>query len=889
MLRIALTIVAVACSVLPAEGDDWPTAAHDASRSGRTSDSPAPPFRIRWAKAWQYENIATTAQLIVAEGRGFIGTLGRDGSLAGRIHCVDVRDGSDLWTFDELKGGVAHSLTWSPAEGGTVYAATTAGEVVALEAATGQLRWKFVTPLGGFVVNPCVAEGLVLLGSRQGVFYALNESDGAVRWQRVVEAPICHTAAADKGVVYFLDESIRPHALEVATGQAVAGWQGEQLHGGSARFYWPVIAGDRLLLTVAPPHQYNWAETDAVLFEAPGVKSRKEGDRFAPLDAEKHQEEQQNVIAFLTERPHNQVMHCLDRNTGKQACLPSVFYTGGSGSECTPPVVTAEGEAIVEYRSWYSEWDSDSWVNPYSAIGKLDTNTGVVAPISPRLQANRVPWGHIWIIADESSAFTVAGDRLLVAHQGNFGGVDLRSGRTFAGVGKRDTWGGFPALSWSRQEWHGGPRSGLSVAGDTAYFVVGGRVIACEGHASGGKGSVEPIVVAEPSITPLPSLETTKKPPDRSALLRACEQLTARKPADRGALSDALRQALDREVEAIVKDQPLGPFVEWRGLSPTRSSMQSPAETLYALAIAAPHLSASRREQVAGYLRSAIERGDLTAEGAIPAGRPRNFQQVDQPDAERHRAPLLPWRRADAYTLSLLAPLVADLPLNRLAEDLRRLDRGRKLDRLRQPLTTSPRMEPTAQWAEAAAYSQHLTDLVGRVRLARQRGEDPDEGDLAQFEAVFAPFLEHYRQLARSCLEHIDAVPGGKEHASVGGQYRNLGGPYLGHIHEAAIVSLSDLCPEIALLLREHAPAETEGLRRWVFRNAQGCYLARWDTPVQEGEVAAPHSVTTQNYFHLLASLSEPDEPTRQILADAPVCRGDLHYIERLVFALEAP
>jgi hypothetical protein len=149
-------------------------------------------------------------------------------------------------------------------------------------------------------------------------------------------------------------------------------------------------------------------------------------------------------------------------------------------------------------------------------------------------------------------------------------------------------------------------------------------------------------------------------------------------------------------------------------------------------------------------------------------------------------------------------------------------------------------------------------------------------------------YLEHYRRVGRDCAKFIDAVPGDDQHPSAGGQFRNLGGPYVGKTHMAAIVYFTDLCPEAGRLVKHFAPEETAAIKAWMLRNAQGFYLARWDTPVQEGEVACPWYVTTQNYFHFFSDIEQSDFATHRLLADMPVCHADVYYIERLVRAIEA-
>jgi polyvinyl alcohol dehydrogenase (cytochrome) len=55
-----------------------------------------------------------------------------------------------------------------------------------------KLAWKFapdaaqISGLGGFFASPAVSNGVVYIGARNGYFYALNESTGAVVWKRFI-------------------------------------------------------------------------------------------------------------------------------------------------------------------------------------------------------------------------------------------------------------------------------------------------------------------------------------------------------------------------------------------------------------------------------------------------------------------------------------------------------------------------------------------------------------------------------------------------------------------------------------------------------------------------------------------------------------------------------
>ena len=67
---------------------------------------------------------------------------------------------------------------------GVVYAGAMNGTLVALDLATGKLRWKYSTggPLGIGESSPAVATGVVYVGDLDGVVHAVNATDGTRIW-----------------------------------------------------------------------------------------------------------------------------------------------------------------------------------------------------------------------------------------------------------------------------------------------------------------------------------------------------------------------------------------------------------------------------------------------------------------------------------------------------------------------------------------------------------------------------------------------------------------------------------------------------------------------------------------------------------------------------------
>ena len=167
------------------------------------------------------------------------------GSYDGKFYALDARTGATRWKFAtegerrfEAKGlhgfqpknqTIADPfdvfLSSPTVGGGAVYFGSGDGNVYALDAATGELRWKFTT---GDVVHasPAYADGVVFFGSWDSYFYAVDARTGAERWRfHGGEDPLVHnqvgfqsSPAVVNGVVYTGCRDSNLYAIDAATG-----------------------------------------------------------------------------------------------------------------------------------------------------------------------------------------------------------------------------------------------------------------------------------------------------------------------------------------------------------------------------------------------------------------------------------------------------------------------------------------------------------------------------------------------------------------------------------------------------------------------------------------------------------------------------------------------
>jgi outer membrane protein assembly factor BamB len=176
-------------------------------------------------RLWRFQSAA-------GQGAGvFLGAVLGDtvfsGSPAGRLHAIDAVRGREIWTTAVESDG--RTSVFPPVTDGdvvvagfTTFTAPNVGGVVAVEATTGQERWRFRFPVPAdrsLSVNsagdPVLFAGLAIASSGDGQVWALDVRTGAVRWT------LPRLAGPFHGIITAADRDFR--ALAVAGRRLVVG------------------------------------------------------------------------------------------------------------------------------------------------------------------------------------------------------------------------------------------------------------------------------------------------------------------------------------------------------------------------------------------------------------------------------------------------------------------------------------------------------------------------------------------------------------------------------------------------------------------------------------------------------------------------------------------
>jgi outer membrane protein assembly factor BamB len=311
------------------------------------------------------------------------------GVVSAQSESVPVRD--PAWTFQT--GGAIWS---SPAvQGNTVYFGSDDGYLYAVEAGTGQLKWKVKTS-DRVRVRPAIADGTVYFASDDGYLYALEAETGQEQWrldignaavQRLLPANdynwdyLASSPAVADGMIYIGSADGFLYAVYAQTGQPA----------------WRFQTGDRVRSSPAVAYGMVYVGSWDGLIYAVDAQSGQEKWRFDVSTQYRHVQPSPTIVdgvVYIGAR--NSPVCALDAQTGEQIWAFKYLHEWVESS-----AAVVDAEVYVG-----SSADSRLYVLD-SATGELawDFNTVGYAFCSPAVSDGVVYMGTVYSIDFMKAAF----------------------------------------------------------------------------------------------------------------------------------------------------------------------------------------------------------------------------------------------------------------------------------------------------------------------------------------------------------------------------------------------------------------------------------------------------------------------------------------------------
>jgi outer membrane protein assembly factor BamB len=165
-----------------------------------------------------------------------------------QLRAFDLRSGTERWSLPldgiYVSPAVAGDMVFVRSEAGNQ------GQMLALDIASGKLRWAFRPKrlssrsnsyFGGHLTSPVVVDGTVFVGAGKEV-YALDATSGAVRWEFAAQDYITSSATVAGKRIYISDFK-NLYAIDEGTGAQVWAFPVDV-----SIYFSPVVAGQTVLL-----------------------------------------------------------------------------------------------------------------------------------------------------------------------------------------------------------------------------------------------------------------------------------------------------------------------------------------------------------------------------------------------------------------------------------------------------------------------------------------------------------------------------------------------------------------------------------------------------------------------------------------------------------------
>ncbi len=177
------------------------------ARTGRSPESPP----VNNTTLWDYEtDDPVKSSPVVSERRVYVGTMG------GEILCLDAFTGQRVWSY-RVQGGVESSpAVWE----GKVYVGSDDTYVYCLNASDGSLVWSTETR-GEIKSSPAVRDGLVYVGSNDFSVHCFDAHDGDEVWTFATGGYVYSSPALFGDTAYFGSCDGEMYAVNATTGALV--------------------------------------------------------------------------------------------------------------------------------------------------------------------------------------------------------------------------------------------------------------------------------------------------------------------------------------------------------------------------------------------------------------------------------------------------------------------------------------------------------------------------------------------------------------------------------------------------------------------------------------------------------------------------------------------
>lgn len=160
-------------------------------------------FVVAWDAAtgeerWRVDLPPVESSPLIVDGVAYVGDWD------GVVHALDVATGASLWTT-ATDAQIVSSASWISAEFGggrpAIAIGTNGGSVYALDAATGEVRWRGEGQ-EYFYATPTVAYGRVYAANTDGWVYAYGAKTGRLLWRQQAGTYVYTAPVAARNVIY---------------------------------------------------------------------------------------------------------------------------------------------------------------------------------------------------------------------------------------------------------------------------------------------------------------------------------------------------------------------------------------------------------------------------------------------------------------------------------------------------------------------------------------------------------------------------------------------------------------------------------------------------------------------------------------------------------------